>query len=85
MDDTIGVDISKPTLDAFRLRTREHRQFPNDRAGCAALIRWIGASAVHATSISASCDSARAVPASTDLKRSRGDSSDMDFVNLASG
>jgi transposase len=47
MDDTIGVDISKPTLDAFRLRTREHRQFPNDRAGCAALIRWIGASAAR--------------------------------------
>ncbi|MFN3293596.1 MAG: IS110 family transposase [Gemmobacter sp.] len=47
MHDTIGVDISKPTLDAFRLRTREHRQFPNDRAGCAALIRWIGASAVR--------------------------------------
>jgi transposase len=47
MDDTIGVDISKPTLDAFRLCTREHRQFPNDRAGCAALIRWIGASAVR--------------------------------------
>ncbi|WP_323009382.1 IS110 family transposase [Paracoccus sp. (in: a-proteobacteria)] len=47
MDDTIGVDISKPTLDAFRLRMREHRQFPNDRAGCAALIRWIGASAVR--------------------------------------
>lgn len=47
MDDTIGVDISKPTLDAFRLRTREHRQFPNDRAGCAALIRWIGGSAVR--------------------------------------
>ena len=47
MDDTIGVDISKPTPDAFRLRTREHRQFPNDRAGCAAPIRWIGASAVR--------------------------------------
>ena len=47
MNDTIGVDISKPTLDAFRLRTREHRQFPNDRAGCAALIRWIGAQAVR--------------------------------------
>lgn len=47
MDDTIGVDISKPTLDAFRLRTREHQQFPNDRAGCAALIRWIGVSAVR--------------------------------------
>lgn len=47
MNDTIGVDISKPTLDAFRLRTREHRQFPNDRAGCAALIRWIGTTAVR--------------------------------------
>ena len=47
MYDTIGVDISKPILDAFRLRTREQRQFPNDRAGCAALIRWIGASAVR--------------------------------------
>jgi transposase len=47
MNDTIGVDISKPALDAFRLRTREHRQFPNDRAGCSALIRWIGGSAVR--------------------------------------
>lgn len=47
MNDTIGVDISKPTLDAFRLSTGEHRQFPNDRAGCTALIRWIGASAVR--------------------------------------
>lgn len=47
MNDTIGVDISKPILDAFRLSAREHRQFPNDRAGCAALIRWIGASAVR--------------------------------------
>ncbi len=43
MKDTIGVDISKPAFDAFRLSTGEHRQFPNDRAGCAALIRWIGA------------------------------------------
>lgn len=47
MDDTIGVDISKPTLDVFWLGKREHRQFPNDRSGCAALIRWIGASAVR--------------------------------------
>lgn len=47
MNDTIGVDISKPTLDAFCLRTGEHRQFPNDRAGCATLLRWIGASAVR--------------------------------------
>ena len=47
MKDTIGVDISKPAFDTFRLSTGEHRQFPNDRAGCAALIRWIGASAVR--------------------------------------
>jgi len=25
MQDTIGIDISKPTLDAFRLSTGEHR------------------------------------------------------------
>lgn len=42
MQDTIGIDISKPILDSFRLATGEHRQFPNDKAGCAALIRWIG-------------------------------------------
>ena len=47
MNDTIGVDISKPTLDVFWLSKREHRQFPNDRSGCAALIRWIGKSAVR--------------------------------------
>lgn len=42
MEDTIGIDISKPSLDAFRLSTREHRKFPNDQAGCRALIRWVG-------------------------------------------
>ena len=42
MQDTIGIDISKPILDAFRLTTGEHRQFPNDKPGCLALIRWIG-------------------------------------------
>jgi transposase len=42
MNDTIGVDISKPTLDAFHLGSKKHRQFSNDEAGCAALIRWIG-------------------------------------------
>jgi len=44
MNDTIGVDISKPTLDAFCLGTGDHRQFSNDRKGCAALIGWIGSS-----------------------------------------
>lgn len=42
MQDTIGIDISKPALDGFRLATGEHRRFPNDKTGCAALIRWIG-------------------------------------------
>ena len=47
MKDTVGVDISKPAFDAFRLNTGEHRQFPNDRAGCTALIRWIGAATIR--------------------------------------
>lgn len=47
MQDTIGIDISKPILDAFRLKTCDHRQFPNDKAGCAALIRWIGKAPVR--------------------------------------
>ena len=40
MNDTIGIDISKPTLDAFRLSTGELRQFPNDQSGCRALTKW---------------------------------------------
>lgn len=47
MHDTIGIDISKPTLDAFRLSTGEHRQFPNDKSGCSALIRWVGKAPVR--------------------------------------
>jgi transposase len=42
MQDIIGIDISKPILDGFRPATGEQRQFPNNKAGCAALIRWIG-------------------------------------------
>jgi transposase len=42
MEDSLGIDISKPSLDAYRLSTREHRQFSNDQAGCRALVRWIG-------------------------------------------
>ncbi len=42
MDDTIGIDISKATLDAFRRSSGEHRQFSNDPTGYKALIRWIG-------------------------------------------
>lgn len=36
-----GIDISKPVLDAFRLSTGEHRQFPKDHAGCCALARCL--------------------------------------------
>ena len=43
MKDTIGIDISKDTLDAHRLIDNEARQFANSAAGLRALRRWIGA------------------------------------------
>jgi transposase len=43
MQDTIGVDISKDRLDAFRLSDRQHRPFTNDGDGQRDLVRWIGA------------------------------------------
>lgn len=42
MQDTIGIDISKATLDAHRLIDNEARQFANTPAGLRALRRWIG-------------------------------------------
>jgi len=42
MQDTIGIDISKEGLDAYRLSDRCHARFANDRPGLKALIRWIG-------------------------------------------
>src|SRR5262249_44820289 len=39
---TIGVDISKDTVDAYRLSNGESRQFSNDKRGHKALIAWIG-------------------------------------------
>lgn len=42
MKDTIGIDISKATLDAHRLINNEARQFANSPAGLRALRRWIG-------------------------------------------
>jgi transposase len=41
--DTIGIDISKDTLDAHRLNTGDTAQFPNSSAGLRKLRRWIGA------------------------------------------
>lgn len=40
--DTIGIDISKATLDVHRLSTGEAAQFSNSTAGLRALRRWIG-------------------------------------------
>lgn len=42
INDTIGIDISKDSLDAFRMRDNARRTFSNDRAGHKALIAWLG-------------------------------------------
>lgn len=47
MQDTIGIDVSKSLMDAFCLTTGTHRQFTNDRSGCAMLLRWIGTAPVR--------------------------------------
>lgn len=39
---TIGIDISKDALDAYRLDDGESRRFTNDNSGHQALIAWIG-------------------------------------------
>lgn len=44
-NDTIGIDVSKERLDAFRMRDGKSREFSNDRTGHKALIVWIGQSA----------------------------------------
>jgi transposase len=43
MQDSIGIDISKDSLDAHRLATGEARRFANTPAGLRALRRWIAA------------------------------------------
>jgi len=42
MKDTVGIDISKATLDAYRLSSGEAAQFPNSAVGLRALRRWVG-------------------------------------------
>lgn len=44
---TIGIDVSKDTLDAHRLPDGEHRRFANTKSGCRALLRWITARGVR--------------------------------------
>jgi transposase len=42
MKETIGLDVSKEWLDAYRLSDRRHARFTNDVAGLKPLMRWIG-------------------------------------------
>ncbi len=42
MQPTIGIDISKDRLDAFRLSDGQRIQVTNDRIGHRTLLRWIG-------------------------------------------
>lgn len=41
-NDTIGVDISKDHLDAYRMADGASCRFVNGKAGCKMLINWIG-------------------------------------------
>ena len=41
VQDTIGIDISKDTLDCFELANSKHCQYLNDNQGQKALIKWI--------------------------------------------
>jgi transposase len=41
MQDTVGIDVSKATLDAYWLSGRQHQVFSNDPAGLKRLLRWI--------------------------------------------
>ncbi len=41
MNDTIGIDISKDTLDAYWLSKRKFKQFANSKAGLRMLICWV--------------------------------------------
>jgi transposase len=47
MQDTIGIDISKDKFDIHRLSDHRHERFGNDKAGLAALRRWIGKTPVR--------------------------------------
>lgn len=42
MDNTIGIDVSKDTLDVHRLADGQYKQFRNGKSGHAQLIKWLG-------------------------------------------
>ena len=41
MQDTIGIDISKDTLDCFQLSSSKHHQYLNDTLGLKPLVNWL--------------------------------------------
>lgn len=41
MNNTIGIDVSKDTLDVHRLADGQHKQFLNSKTGHTHLIKWI--------------------------------------------
>ena len=43
MTDTIGIDISKTTLDIYRLSDGKRARFGNDASGLKAMRKWLGA------------------------------------------
>lgn len=42
MNDIIGIDISKDTLDVYRLANGQHIRVLNEISGFAELFRWTG-------------------------------------------
>ena len=44
---TIGIDISKDTLDAYRMEDGASRRFANDKAGHRTLIKWLSQTPVE--------------------------------------
>jgi len=50
-DHTIGVDISKSHLDAFRLEDGAAQRFENSAAGFRALSKWLGKAPVARSGI----------------------------------
>jgi len=47
MDDSIGIDVSKDRLDAFRLSDGQYKSFNNNLVGFRALRRWVGTRAIR--------------------------------------
>lgn len=41
MDNTIGIDIAKDTLDVHHLADGKHKQFANNKTGHTQLLKWI--------------------------------------------